>query len=132
MSGAEIVKIIGRQASVNTKYHVLYGYYFLGLNKSKLSEIYGKTVPTIANWINQYESEGSLTRRENVETVYRKFGHAKRNYLLNLYHSQPVLYLDEAKDLFFKEFGITISLSSIHTILHENGLTWKVVRSKFN
>lgn len=127
MSGAEIVREIGRQASGNTKYHVLYGFYFLGFKKSQLSEICGKSKPTIANWIHQYETDGTVGRKAQVEMVYRKFGHDKIKYLLHLYDSQPVLYLAEAKNLFFKQFGIQISTSSVHTILQEAGLTWKVL-----
>lgn len=100
MSGLEIMQVVGRQASENTKYHVLYGYYFLGLSKAKLSEIYSKNKPTIGNWITQYENEGSVSRQANAEKVYKKFGHEKRKFLLQLYNSRPVLYLTEAKDIF--------------------------------
>lgn len=124
------MKEVGRQASVNTKFHVLYGYYFLGLNKTKLSEIYKKTKPTIANWITSYESEGSVGRKANVNKVYKKFGYEKRKFLLELYNSEPVLYLEEAKEIFAKQFDMSISVTSIHTILHEGGLTWKVLERR--
>lgn len=41
-----------------------------------------------------------------------------------------MLYLNEAKDIFQKEFGSSIRVSSIHTILHEGGLTWKVLKRR--
>lgn len=129
MSGAEIIRQVrGRQAS--DKYHVLYGYYFLGLNKTQLSEVYSKTKVTVANWINRYENEGSVQRKKNTAIVYKKFGYEKRKYLLQLYNTLHVLYLEEAKDLFLKRFGINISVASIHTILHEGGLTWKVLERR--
>lgn len=130
MSGGEIIKEVERQASGNTKYHALYGYYFLGLSKTKLSEIYKKSKPTVANWINSFESEGSVARKANAKKVYRKFGFEKRKFLLELYNRRPVLYLEEAKEIFTQQFDMAISVPSIHTILHEGGLTWKVLERR--
>lgn len=42
----------------------------------------------------------------------------------------PVLYLEEVKELFVKRVGINISVSSIHPILHEGGLTWRVLERR--
>lgn len=119
-----------RQASQNTMYHALYGYYFLGFNRTKLSKIYGKTVTTISNWIEKYETEGKLHRRKNVANVYKNFGQNKRDWLVKLYKQNPLLHLDESKSLFFKKFGISISVSSISVILHEAGLTYKVIERR--
>lgn len=130
MSGEDIIKEINRQASDNTKYHALYGYYFLGLTKTKLGELYAKSKQTIANWIDEFEKEGTVARKSNKDKIYRKFGHDKRKYLLDLYNKRPVLYLEEAKELFHKRFGLSISVSSIHTILREGGLTWKVLERR--
>lgn len=130
MSGGEIVRNVGRQASDNTKYNALYGYYFLGLNKVKLAKIYNKSKMTIGNWVSQYENEGTVARKANAERIYKKFSHEMRKFLLQLYISRPVIYLNEAKDIFRKQFGLCISVSSIHTILHEGGLTWKVLERR--
>lgn len=130
MSGANIMIEVHRQADENTKYHALYGYYFLNLSRKELSEIYCKSTATIGNWINQYESEGSVARKIALEKVYRKFGYEKRQFLIELYERRPVLYLCEAKEIFKSKFGISISVASIHAILHENGLTWKVLERR--
>lgn len=130
MSGANIMVEVNRQAEENTKYHALYGFYFLNLSRKQLSEIYHKSRATIGNWIKQYETEGSVARKIAAEKVFRKFGHTKRQYLIELYKTRPVLYLCEAKDLFKRQFGQSISVASIHTILHENGLTWKVMERR--
>lgn len=104
---------VGRQASENTKYHALYGYYFLGFSRAKLAHIYRKAKPTIANWINQYESEGSVARKSCARNIYKKFSHEKRKFLLKLYNDRPVLYLSEAKEIFQREFDMCISVSSM-------------------
>lgn len=130
MSGANIMSVVTRQAEENTKYHALYGHYFLNISRKQLAVIYNKTRATIGNWINQYETEGSVARRIAVSKVFRKFGEEKRQFLVELYKSRPVLYLCEAKDIFRRQFGISISVASIHTILHEKGLTWKVLERR--
>lgn len=68
-----------------------------------------------------------MVRKWNAEKIYRKFGHEKRKFLLELYENRPVLYLSEAKELFRKQFDVSISISSIHTILHED---WKVIERR--
>lgn len=130
MSGGDVMREVGRQASENTKYHALYGYYFLGFSRAKLAHIYRKAKPTIANWINQYESEGSVARKSCARNIYKKFSHEKRKFLLKLYNDRPVLYLSEAKEIFQRNFYMCISVSSIHAILHEGSLTWKVLERR--
>ncbi|KAI9347413.1 hypothetical protein DFJ73DRAFT_777509 [Zopfochytrium polystomum] len=88
--------------STNTIYHCLYGYYFKGLSKAHLSRLYGKSPSTIANWINKFEENGE----------------------------GPILHLDEAVKRFQERFGVLISVSSVCRILHESGLTWKVLERR--
>lgn len=121
--------VSGKRASVNTIYHVLYGYFFIGLSKSKLAKIYKKHKSTIANWIRTFQENGYFSRKE-YETDARKFGADKRAWLIELYFSQPTLYLDESKKLFEQNFGISISTSSICRILHQEGLTYKVLERR--
>ncbi|XP_062705822.1 uncharacterized protein LOC134287625 [Aedes albopictus] len=113
-----------RRASSNTKYHCLYGYYFLGLSRAKLSTIYQKSKSTISLWIVDYERNGALNTSKR-QTVFRKFDQDKRNWLVNLYLKNPILYLEEARQQFAIHFGVSISASSICKILHANGLSWK-------
>lgn len=118
-----------RRASVNTIYHAFYGYFFLGLSKAKLSRIYRKHKTTISNWISSYRQNGFFSRKEYARDA-KKFGSDKRSWLVELYLSQPTLYLDEAKHLFEKTFNVSISASSICRILHNAGLSWKALERR--
>lgn len=51
-------------------------------------------------------------------------------WLVDLFKRQPILHQNEAAILFFKEFQLEISSSSIITILSEAGLTWKVLERR--
>lgn len=119
-----------QQAHCNTKYHCLYAYYFQGLKKNQLARIYCKSITTITSWINKYEQTGCVERKKQAQTVYRKFGEHKRSWLVQLYEKTPILYHEEASALFFKEFQMTISSSSISVILHQAGLTWKILEQR--
>lgn len=125
-----IISIVKSQrASVNTVYHVLYGYYFLGLSKSRLATIYHKHKSTITNWIMRYEEDGFYSRR-SYERDAVKFSPEKRQWLINLYLQKPTLYLHESKKRFQQEFKTTISISSIWRIIHNAGLTWKCLERR--
>ena len=122
--------VFQERASSNTKYHCLYGYFFLGLSKAKLSTLYSKSPKTIASWIARYEQEGSVENPLPIAQIQRKFTSVMRQWLLNLYEREPVLYLDEARARFIKRFSISISASTIWTILSQSGLTWKVLERR--
>lgn len=125
-----IVQNVRRQhASVNTVYHALYGYYFLGLSKSRLATIYGKSLATICSWIKKYDEDGHF-RRKQREQVYKKFTFEMRRWLVQLYMKEPMLFLDEAKEKFQRQFHTTISVSSICAILHEFGLSRKTIERR--
>lgn len=127
---AEIIQAVKRRrASSSTVYHALYGYYFLGLSRSKLAKIYGKHQSTISNWISYYERTGTYERKQNT-TITRKFGADKRRWLIELYKKKPLLYLDEAAKMFETHFRMKISASSICRILHSEGLTWKCLERR--
>lgn len=117
------------RASSSTVYHALYGYYFIGIPRSKLAIIYGKHKTTISNWISAYEKNGSYGGKHNA-SVTRKFGADKRNWLVDLYKRRPLLYLDEAGKLFEEQFHMKISAASICRILHSEGLTWKCIERR--
>lgn len=122
-------KVLNHHASSNTVYHCLYGYYYLGLKKSRLAKIYAKHPSTIANWINLYERNKFFTRKERTK-VYLRFGTDERAWIVNLYKKNPVLYLDEAKFKFMQHFQKSISTASISRILLSEGYTWKVLERR--
>lgn len=95
-----------------------------------MSKIYRKSVTTISNWIEKYETDGNLGRKKDIAVMYKKFGHTQRKWLVELYRKQPILYLREAQEKFFKKFNQTISAFSISLILHQAGFTWKVIERR--
>ncbi|XP_055618882.1 uncharacterized protein LOC129763657 [Toxorhynchites rutilus septentrionalis] len=118
-----------QQASPGTVYHALYGHYFLGISQKNLAIIYGKSLSTIYGWIQKFESEG-LYRRKKRAQVFKKFQSEMRQWLVELYCKHPLLFLDEAKEMFQAHFQMTISTSSVCTILHEAGLSWKTIERR--
>lgn len=118
-----------KQASVNTKYYCLYDYYFLGLSRSQLGILYHKSKTTISSWIAAYERDGSLTKSQRT-SVFSKFDKTKRQWILDLYTRRPVLYLSEARQLFFEHFGVSISAASVCLILHAHKMSWKALERR--
>lgn len=123
-------EVKGKQAHQNTMYHALYDYYVLNYDRAAIAKIFGKTKASIGNWINRYEKYGHLHRTKSKEVVYKKFGQKKREWIVQLYKKQPLMYLDEAGLEFLTTFGMKISASSISIILHEAGMTYKVIERR--
>lgn len=121
--------VVHKHASVNTKYHCLYGYFFLGLSRSQLAVIYHKAKTTITLWIRAYEKDNSLSAIQRAK-VFRKFDEHKRNWIVELYKKYPILYLDETRHRFRNHFGVSISASSICNILHAHGMSWKALERR--
>lgn len=119
-----ITEVKHKQASPNTVYHCLYAFYWQGQTISQLAKLYGKSISTISNWINKYENQGEVIRQKSLSVVYKKFAAEKRAWLLDLFEKKPILNRKEAQRLFFHKFKQTISVTAIHTILHESGLSW--------
>ncbi|KAJ0408662.1 hypothetical protein ATCC90586_006363 [Pythium insidiosum] len=90
-----------QHAHPNTVYHCLYAYYKLGYSRKHLAHVLNKSERTIGNWIQVYERT-----------------------------AQPLAYLDEAQDAFNTEHHVAISKTSVWRILHEFGLTWKVLERR--
>lgn len=122
-------EVYRKHASANTVYHCLYGFYVLGLPRKSLATIYGKTLATICNWIRQYEAHGFFSRKER-ESVYKKFPLKMRKWIVQLYAEEPVLFLDEAKAKFEKQFNVSISVASICRILHSENISWKCIERR--
>lgn len=127
---AQILRNVNKKhATDEVKYYALYAYYFLGQSKTEVSNTYNKSVSTITTWITYYENNGTVVRPSRVR-VPSKFDEHKRQWLLNLYHENPVLYLDEAKYEFQIRFNISISTSHICRILHDNNMSWKTLEKR--
>lgn len=124
-----LVNIRQRRAHLNTKCHCLYGHYFLGLSRSQLAIIYCKSKSTISTWITDYEWEGTL-QKTRKNPAFRKFDEYKRQWLVDQYKKNPIMFLDEACHKFKLHFGISISPSSVCNILHAHNLTWKVLERR--
>lgn len=125
-----IIENVKKQASENTIYHVLYGYFFRGITIKDLSQIYNIDRTTISRWIKKYEDKGDVARKKSKQATYRKFDEHQRTWLVSLFKERPVLHQNEAALLFFAKFHTEISTSSVSTILSEAGLTWKVLERR--
>ncbi|GMF51562.1 unnamed protein product [Phytophthora fragariaefolia] len=117
-----------QHAHPNTVFHCLYGYYHLGHSKQDLARFYNKTPKTIGNWIHRYEETGTYERA--LTKSDRKFTAEQRQWLHDFYESRPLSYLDEAQEELKKVYRLNISKSSVWRIIHEFGLTWKVIERR--
>lgn len=114
-----------QHAHTNTVYHCLYGYYNLGYSKKELARVYNKCERTIANWVRVSERSGCFQRA--IHRTDRKFTDVHRQWLVDFYFTHPLAHLDEAQDAFQKFHHLEISKSSVWRIIHQHGLTWKVL-----
>ncbi|KAE9043170.1 hypothetical protein PR001_g5906 [Phytophthora rubi] len=117
-----------QHAHPNTVFHCLYGFYCLGHSRKELARIYKKTVKTIGNWINVYERTGTYQRADSK--VLRRFTAAHQQWLCDYYAEHPLAYLDEAQDAILRAHAMTISISSVWRIIHDAGLTRKVLERR--
>lgn len=127
--GDIIIEQLKKRATENTVYHALYGYYFLGLTKTKLAKIYRKHISTITSWVSKYAANGFFSRKKYERDV-KKFGVEKIDWILKQYEKKPTLFLGETKQMFEQTFGLTISASTVCRILHHAGLTWKTIERR--
>lgn len=126
-----ILKNVKRsRAHENTIYHCLYGFFYLGYQREELAKIYGKSKTTICTWINDFKDKNSVGRTTITKRVFKKFNLEKRSWLVELYKKRPILYQEEASQMFHEHFGLTISTSSVSVILFEAGLTYKVLEQR--
>ncbi|OWZ06109.1 hypothetical protein PHMEG_00021682 [Phytophthora megakarya] len=77
---------------------------------------------TIVNQTETFERDQSKTDK--------KFTAAHQARLCDFYDKHPLSYLDEAQTAFVQAHHFTISTSSIWRIIHEFGLTWKVLERR--
>ncbi|XP_055601345.1 uncharacterized protein LOC129750136 [Uranotaenia lowii] len=129
MSNIIIQNVRQRHASVNTVYHALYRNYFLGMTRKDISKVYGKSLSTVCEWFKKFETNGFFERKKRKQ-IFKKFGGHMRQWIFDLYRKEPVLFLEEPKIKFQKHFRINISVSSICSILHESGMSWKTIERR--
>jgi transposase len=118
-----------KHASEDVVYHCLYMFYFLGVRKSRLAKLFHKDVGTISCWITRFEEAGYYSRKKTRQ-IARKFDDEMQQWIVDLYKANPVLFLEEAKEKFEKQFQMKISISSICLILHKAGFSYKVLERR--
>lgn len=126
----KIIEETKKHAAPNTIVHCLYGYYGLGYTKSNLATLYNKDKGTISNWIQKYEETGHIERKSRKSKIFLKFSQEQREWVINLYKNNPVLFQREAVRLFFHEFHVAMSCSSVSKILKEANMTRKVLERR--
>ena len=120
--------VFHEHASECTKYHSLYCYFFLHKTRAEISYIFGKSPLTISNWIQRYETEGCIERHQHdTELMFSK---EMKEWLLKEYSTNPLMYLDEARQKFIQNWGVSISVSSVWRILFSGGFSRKVVERR--
>jgi transposase len=123
-----IESAISQHASPNTVMHCLYGYFFLGMKRRQLAAVYGKTEQTISNWIAKYEETGCYSRK--VAAVTGSFAEHEKTWIVSYYKALPLTFLDQAKSAFKRHFDKYISIATVWKVLHDAGLTWKVIKRR--
>jgi transposase len=124
-----LVFVSSSHASSNTKIHLLYGYYHLGLSRKALSIIYCKSRRCVDNWISRWEEFKSVARLSGGVNP-RKFNQDKKDFVISCFDSHPCSFLDEVRLQFIKEYGSNISISSVWRIINEAGYTRKVIERR--
>jgi transposase len=118
------------QASENTIYNAVYMFLYGRKTKKELAELFHKSPTTIANWIRKVLETGSAVRASNDEMDGVKFTAFMKNWIIEQYKVNPLVFFDECKVIFERTFGITISLSTIGRTLRDAGYTLKVVERR--
>ncbi|KAH9113118.1 hypothetical protein AeMF1_012642 [Aphanomyces euteiches] len=117
-----------QHAHPNTVYHCFYGYYHLGYSRRVLAHVYNKAERTISNWIRIYEQDGTYRRVSSNSA--KKFTQSQRTWIFDYYQEHPLAYLDEAQKAFQNTHNIAISKTTVWQIVHDSGLTWKVLECR--
>ncbi|KAH9104668.1 hypothetical protein LEN26_014959 [Aphanomyces euteiches] len=114
-----------QHASRKTVMHALFMYYFLGVKCTKIAHLLCKSVSTISNWIDRFETSADYQRKHTA--VFKSFSKEHQAWVVDYYKHNPIAFLDEAKKSFEQHFKKYISVSTIWRIIHKHGYTWKVL-----
>ena len=117
-------------ATVNTKFHAVHAYVFLGFTLTAIGSIFSKSPQTIANWVKRWHVEGNLDRLSAPNN--RKFTYHHRLWIKDFVDRDPLCFLHEIQTGFQQHFvGMTISVSTIYSILvHDFNYSKKVVERR--
>lgn len=126
----KIERAIKGHASIEVKYHALYALMFLGMPEEDVAVIFAKSVATIRNWVKRFEKHGHLEKKKRIRVV-RKVTDQQRDWILQYYRECPVSFLSETKEAYAKQWGETVSESTVWRVLHSAGLSWKVFYAHF-
>src|SRR5690349_993559 len=76
-----LASIDGKHASVNTKEHAVYAYFFLGFSIARIATIYRKGNGTMGRWIERYSKSRNLSRLSSNGSN-AKFSQEQRRWIL--------------------------------------------------
>ncbi|KAG9416319.1 hypothetical protein AC1031_000717 [Aphanomyces cochlioides] len=117
-----------QHASRNTVMHALFMYYFLGIQRTKIARLLCKSLSTVSNWIERYESSTDYQRKQTL--VLKHISEEQQQWIVDFYKQNPIAFLDEAKKAFEMRFKKYISVSSVWRIIHKFGFTWKILERR--
>ncbi|KAG9404921.1 hypothetical protein AC1031_005125 [Aphanomyces cochlioides] len=120
--------LVTEHASPNTIAHALYAYYYIGMKKTDVAHVFHKSPTTVSNWIARHESRGHLSRKDTRRVSL--FTPEHRSWIISFFERRPMSFLDECKHAFESKFRQTISTSTIWSIIHKHGMTWKVLERR--
>ena len=90
-----------------------------------MSRLFKKAPSTIGEWVREFKENDGFTKKER-KVKFRKLTAQKREWVISYYHSNPVSFLDEAKDAYRDQWKEEVSTVSIWRILRAAGMSWKV------
>ncbi|KAI9216001.1 hypothetical protein BC828DRAFT_394405 [Blastocladiella britannica] len=95
------------------------------MNQSTIAQLLCKSQPTILSWLQQFEDRGNFDQKE-CEKLYPQHNEGQRNWLIELYKKDHLLYVSKAVAKYRQHWGESISPTTVWHILSEQGLSWKV------
>lgn len=117
-----------QHADKGTKYHCIYGYYYHGLNTIELGRLICKSPSTVRQWIIRYKTGKDVTRMKSSRQP--RITSMQATWILQFFFKFPTSYLNECQSKFWETFSEPISITTIWTILHNGGFTFKKTRKK--
>ncbi|KAI8820914.1 hypothetical protein BJ741DRAFT_637909 [Chytriomyces cf. hyalinus JEL632] len=118
------------QATENTKMHALYMYHYLNLPATEVARLLHKTPQCVNIWVRRYDRDRTVSRKQR-EKVYSKHSTERREWLVGYVTANPLSFLDEVGSAYVAKWDSPISLTTVWTIMHDAGLTWKVSEKMF-
>eukprot|EP00732_Lithocolla_globosa_P004676 Lithocolla_globosa_v1_NODE_4434_length_1435_cov_23.335507.p1 type:complete len:355 gc:universal NODE_4434_length_1435_cov_23.335507:152-1216(+) len=114
-----------RQATEEVKLHAMYGIQHLNKEGKEIAHIYGKSESAISKWKTQLNECESLARKTPERASKLKAHH--RQWIIDYVTKDPLQFIHELCDSFYRLFRIDVSCSTVAMILHEAGFTKQVI-----